>query len=323
MAYSFTTGTSQTFAEFAVSIFDQMAPDFYEVKYPDYLWDQVLAKSQRKTNVSAGAQNYVQPIRDMTGAAQFMGKGASPKNIPSVGLSLGLTTIPMAWSAVSASITTEDQRVYEHGNLGSLTTDLSKVERRACENLIETSVFFGAPEVGFEGWLSYTGITATNVAATGTDSSTLWSKKTTLQMLDDINSAIEKVMSDSKYIMKPGFLYLPPAQYFMLSRPMVVGGVSTAVSALEYIKKNNAYTALTGKELEIKSIRYLKESGAGNANRMVLMDQQDEYQMMPFPLPFTLLAPVPSALGAEIYAEQKFGSYTVFQKGSMQYFDGI
>jgi len=323
MPYSFTAGASQTGAELAISIYDQVNSTFMDVKYADLLWRDIIGDDQVKTDINPGAQNYVQPIRDQVGAAQFMGKGASPRNIPSVSVSLGALTIPMAWSATSAAITNEDARVYEHGNLGSLAQDLGKVQRKACENLIETSVFFGAAEVGFEGFLSYTGVTASNVAATGTGFSTLWSAKTGSQIIDDVNAAIKKVMEDTKYIFNPGTIYLPPAQFFALQVPLVVGGVAVATSILEWIKKNNAYTAWTGNELTIKPIRYLAGAGANGTNRMVVMEKSAEYQYLPFPMPFKLGAPVPEALGASFYAEQKFGSYAVIHKGSMQYFDGI
>lgn len=324
MAYAFQTSTSQTAAELAVSIFDQVNSTFMDVLYAEHLWRQVVPADQVKGDINPGAHNFVQPIRDRTGSAQFMGKGASPRNIPRVGLTLGAVTIPMAWSATSAGITNEDARVYEHGGLGSLSTDLGGVMRQAMENLLESSVFFGAPEVGFEAWMSYTGVTATTAANTGTGSSTHWHDKTAAQMVSDVNTAIQKVYDDSRTIFIPNTMYLPPAQFGLLATtPMVIGSVNLATSALEYLKKNNVYTALTGKELQIKSIRYLKGSGAGATDRMVFQDVNAKYQFLPFPLPFRMGPPVPEALGASFYAEQKFGSYAVLQKGTMLYVDGI
>ena len=324
MAYDFSTGAGQTAGEFAVSIYDQVNSTFMDVKYGDLLWREVLGKDQVKTDVSAGAQNYVQPIRDMVGSAAFMGKGATPNNIPRVGLSIGAITIPLAWSATSSGITNEDVRVYKQGNLGSLPSDLGKAMQKACENLVETSVFFGAAEVGFEAFMSYTGVTATTAAATGTGSSPLWTAKTAQLMVDDINLAIMKVMTDSKYIFKPGMVYLPPEQFARLATTsMALGTGAVMMTALEFVKKNNAYTAMTGNELTIKQIRYLKGAGAGATNRMVVQDVSAEYQYMPFPLAYTMGQPVPTALGADFYAEQKFGTYSILQKGTTLYVDGI
>lgn len=324
MPYDFTASSGQTAGEFAVSIYDQVNSNFIDVKYGDILWREVLGKDQIKTDVSAGAQNYVQPIRDMVGSAAFQGKGAVPNNIPRVGLSIGAMTIPLAWSATSSGITNEDVRVYKQGSLGSLPSDLGKAMQKACENLVETSVFFGAAEVGFEAFMSYTGVTATTAAATGTGVTTTWSTKTAQLMIDDVNLAIAKVMADSKYIFKPGNIDLPPEQFMRLATTaMVFGTGGVMMTALEFLKKNNAYTAMTGKELVISNIRYLKAAGAGGLNRMVVQDRSAEYQYMPFPLPYTLGQPVPAPLGADFYAEQKFGSYAILQKGTTLYVDGI
>ena len=324
MAYAFQTSTSQTAAELAVSIFDQVNATFIDVLYADHLWRKVVPANQVKSDINPGAQNYVQPIRDRTGSAQFMGKGATPRNIPRVGLTLGAITIPMAWSATSAGITNEDARVYDHGNLGSLSQDLGGAMRQAMENLIETSVFFGAAEVGFEAWMSYTGVSATTAAATGSGTSPLWVNKTAAQMVYDVNAGIQKVYDDSRTIFIPNTVFLPPAQFSLLATaPMVIGSVNLATSALEYLKKNNVYTALTGKELKIESVRYLKGSGATSSDRMVFQDVNPKYQYLPFPMPFKMGAPVPEALGASFYAEQKFGSYAVLQKGTLLYVDGI
>ena len=324
MAYSFQATYGQSGAELAVSIFDQVNSTFMDVKYADMMWREILLPGQIKTDINPGAQNYVQPIRDRTGSAQFMGKGAVPRNIPSVSLSLGALTIPLAWSATSASITNEDARVYEHGNLGSLSQDLGKVMKVACENLIETATVFGAPEVGFQGWLSYSGITVTTAAATGTGPSTLWSTKTSALMVADVNAAIMKVYTDSRTIFIPNMVFLPPAQFMLLATtPMVIGGAALAQSALEYLKKNNTYTALTGKDLTIKSIRYLKGAGGSASDRMVVQEVNADYQYLAFPLPYRMGSPVPEALGASFYAEQKFGSYAILQPGTTLYVDGI
>ena len=324
MSYNFTSSSGQTGAELAVSIFDQVSSEFMDVLYGEHLWREVVPEGAVKTNINAGAQNYVQPIRDRTGAAQFMGKGATPRNIPNVGLALGALTIPMAWSATSASVTNEDARVYEHGNLGSLAQDLGGCMRQACENLIETATIFGAPEVGFQSWLSYTGVSTSTAAATGTNSATTWASKTAALMVADVNAAISLMYTSTNTIFIPNTVYLPPAQFMLLATtPMVIGSAALAQSALEYLKKNNSYTALRGKELAIKSVRYLKGAGASSTDRMMLQDVNPQFQYLPFPLPFKLGAPVPEALGASFYAEQKFGSYSILQLGTTLYVDGI
>jgi hypothetical protein len=56
---------------------------------------------------------------------------------------------------------------------------------------------------------------------------------------------------------------------------------------------------------------------------MVVQDRNKRNQGLPFPMPYTVQAPVPVPLGAEFYAEQKHGSYFIRQNLSTLYVDGI
>jgi hypothetical protein len=80
---------------------------------------------------------------------------------------------------------------------------------------------------------------------------------------------------------------------------------------------------LRGQDLEIIPIRYLKGAGVAGVDRMVIQDRSKRNQGLPFPMPYTVQPPVPVALGADFYAEQKHGSYFIRQNLSTLYVDGI
>ena len=306
----------------AISIYDSVSSQFLEVKYAEFLWRKVLSKDQIIGDVNVGAQNFVKIIRDQRGMAAFQSQ-TSNQNIPRVGLSLGAMTIPLQASAVSSAITNEDERQYKAGNLGTLTKDLGGVMNKACENLIETTTIFGDPSVGFQGFMSYTGIPTSNPAM-GASQATEWTSKTAQEMVKDVNDAITYMWVNSRGIFIPGKVFLPMQQYsYLANTPMTIGGVNNGKSAMTYLMENNIYTNETGKQLEIIVFRYLTKAGAANSDRMILMDSNPDYQGMPFPLPYAMTAPVPVPLGAAFFAEQKHGSFSVFQPGSMLYIDGI
>lgn len=310
-------------SEVAFSIYASVDSAFYDVEYPEYDWVKVLTRDQIKTDIDAGAINYQYMSRDSQGSAGFMGNGPSD-NIPMVSQSIGSGIFPLAASAVGAEITNEDARQYKLGMNGDLAQDLGECMRKACENLVESSFFFGDASVGFRGFVNYSGITISTAAATGKENATEWTSKTAEQMVADVNDAITKVWNDSRSIFCPGVVYLPMAQFALLSNtPMAIGGTTLAMSAMEYLKSNNTYTAVRGKELEVVPIRYLAGAGAGDADRMVVMDRNRRYQCLPFPMPFTLSQPIPAALSVKLYSEQKHGSFAVRQPGSMLYVDGI
>jgi hypothetical protein len=312
-----------TASEIAFSIYASVDSAFYDVEYPEYDWVRVLAQDQIKTDINVGALNYQYLTRDTHGAAGFVGNSPSD-NIPMVSQSIGSSIFPLAASAVGAEITNEDARQYAMGMNGELAQDLGEVMRKACDNLIETSFFFGAESVGFRGFLNYAGVAIQGAAATGIGGATQWAQKTAEQMVQDVNNSITYMWESTRGVMCPGHVYLPMAQFAALSNtPMVLGGTVLAQSAIEYLKANNTFTAVRGRPLEIVSIRYLAGAGAAGVDRMVVMDRNKRNQCLPFPMPYTLSQPIPAALSVKLFSEQKHGTFAVRQPMSMLYVDGI
>lgn len=309
-------------ADIAFSIHSHVDSAFYDVEYPEHEWYSILTEDQVMEDINAGATNYAYITRDKFGAAGFVGNGPND-NIPMVGQSAGAVNVPVAYAAVGAKITNEDARQYEFGFNGNLAQDLGEAMRTATDNLTETSVVFGNEDLGFMPWINYPGITSVMVG-TGESGSTTWSTKTGLEMVRDVNAILNAIWLDSRKLFKPQSVFVPMTQFTLLNEaPVVIGNTGTASTAMEYLKRNNIITQLTGQELEIFPSRYLCKAGAGGSDRMVIMDRNRRNQCMPFPLPYLLSQPVPVPLAAELYAEMKIGSFHVRQQGSMMYADGI
>ena len=321
--FSYGTQAIVTAQELAFSIYTDVDAAFFDVEYPEHDWYKLLKEDQINNNINPGATTYAARIRDRQGVAAFVGKNEN-NNIPKVSQSIGAIEVPLAASAVGATLNNEDARQYQFGFNSNLAQDLGECMRTACDNLIEQTTFFGDPSVGFQGFLNYANITVTN-AANGAGGTATWSTKTGEEMVKDIQSAITKVWDDSRGLFVANTVYLPLSQYSLISNtPMALSSsASTFVSALTYLKANNLCTQLRGVELEIIPIRYLKGAGVGGADRFVVQDRSKRNQGLPFPLPYTVQAPVPVPLGAEFYSEQKHGSYFISQKLSTLYVDGI
>ena len=312
-----------TAQELAFSIYTDVDAAFFDVEYPEHDWYKLLKEDQVNNNINPGATTYAARIRDRQGSAAFVGKNEN-NNIPKVSQSIGAIEVPLAASAVGATLNNEDARQYQFGFNSNLAQDLGECMRVACDNLIEQTTFFGDPSVGFRGFLNYDGITVSN-AVNGASGYAVWSKKTGQEMVKDVQDAITSVWDTSRGVFCPNTVYLPLSQYaLLLNTPMALSSqASTFVSALVYLKTNNLCTQRRGQELEIIPIRYLKGAGVGSSDRMVVQDRSKRNQGLPFPLPYTVQPPVPVALGAEFYSEQKHGSYFISQKLSTLYVDGI
>lgn len=323
---SFTYGgqANVNMQEIAFSIYTAVDSAFYDVEYPEHDWYKAVSEDQVLSDINAGATQYAFISRDRQGAAAFRGQ-AENNNIPMVSQTAGSSVVPLCASNVGAKIDNEDARQYQMGFNGNLAQDLGECMRYACDNLVERTFFFGDDAVGFKGFMNFPGVTvspASTAAAGGTE----WSKKTAAEMVKDINDGLAAVWTNSRGVFLPNTVFLPLEQFNLLATTPYTLGASAAVfqSALDYVKKYNIYTNQRGKELEIIPIRYLKNANASDdKGRMILQDRSKRNQALPFPMGYTLQAPVPVPLGAEFYSEQKHGSYVIRQPLSTLYVDGI
>ncbi len=311
--------------ELAISIYTDVDREFWDTQYPTHQWRDVLTEDMILDSINPGATTYGAFTRNRAGAAAFTGN-ISANNIPMVSQTAGMITVPLQNSAVGARITNEDARQWNFGFNAELAQDLGEAMRVACDNLIESTVFFGDVSVGFRGFVNYEGVTIVN-ALPGASGETEWASKTAQEMIKDVQTNIASAWDETRGVFLFNVVYLPMAQFAMLANtPFTLGtGGSQASfgSALQYLKTNNIYTNLIGRELEIIPIRYLSNAGVGGSARMVLQQRDRRNQGLPFPLPYSVQAPVPEPLGAAFYAEQKHGSYFMRQTLATRYVDGI
>ena len=315
MAYNFTMGGNPNAkaTELITSVFDQVEAGFNDALYPEILWNQVLAPESIKTDINPGAINYVYRSRDIKGMGQFV--QGSPDNIPRVGQVVGQVTVPILDAAVGAQLTDAEARRYQYGYQSALAQDFGEIMRKAADYHIERTFFFGNSEVNFASFLDYSACAKIPADA--------WIAGDPQAWVQSINDAISAVWTTSKTIHLPDLVYLPPNMFSMLTEAYVIGSgsVGVAVSALDYLKKNNIYTAQTGKELNIKVLRYLTGAGVNGVDRAIVMESTARNYLMPFPLAYQLAQPVPIPLGVEMFAEYIFGSFNVKYPLAMAYVD--
>lgn len=317
--YDFTVGGAQTLitaTELVISMYDDVEAGFYDALYPEILWRTVLPPESVKTNVNPGAQSHVYRSRDTKGMGQFV--NGDPANIPRVGQVIGQVTVPILDAAIGATLTDSEARRAQFSQQTALAQDYGDIMKKGTEYHVERTFFFGNSSANFQPFLNYDGLLEISVG-------NLWSASDPAQMVADMNSWLTTMWVNSKTIHMPDTIFLPPSQFALLTTAYVIGGgsVGVAMSALEYIRKNNIYTATTQKELNIKSLRYLEGAGANGVNRAIIMEWNPRNFVLPFPLAYQLSQPVPIALGVDMFAEYIFGSFNVRYPMAMVYADGL
>lgn len=305
-----------TATQLVASIYDHIVLEFIEAKYPALLWRDVLPEKSIKSEVNPGAQNYVYRSKNVHGIGQFIRDKSS--NIPMVSQTYGQVSVPLLTGMVGATLTDDQAESAQFGMQISLAQEFGQSMRRASDYHVERVFFFGDEIGGFDPFLDYPNTIKIAVGAP-------WDISDVGQMVADINSWLTAVWDQTNTVHAPDTVYLPPTKFAMLTTAYVLGAgaVGIAVSAMDYIKKNNIYTSLTGKELTIKPLRYLKGLAGNGLDRAIVMETNPENMVFPFPLYFQLTQPVTTGVGVDMFSRYKFGSFHMPFPKSAAYADGI
>lgn len=318
--YNFTTGqNAATATELVYSLFADIDARIHPIKYPALKWRDAVPAGAISEDMNPAAIEHVYTTSDVQGVGEFTKPGG--RNIPLVTQTHGQVRIPIREGSIGAVLMDAEARRYNMGFNTSLAADYAKVMKGACEYHVERSLFFGDRPNGFMPFLDYPLCARHLVDA--------WTGEDPEPWINSLNQAMTDQWMLSKQTFLTSHIKLPPMKIAMLTRAMKVGSLGVALTALDWFKKNNLYTAETGNELTITSLRYLEGAGVGSDNttpvdRAVLMDFNEDYFLFPFPQPCTVSPqPVPIPLGTEIYATWVIGSFHVRQPLAMAYVDGI
>lgn len=309
---------------FDINVFEQVTSRAYDVKLPDILWSKTIDPSSIDTSVNPGAKLTSYRVRDRRGKGAFA--AVVGKDTPTVGVTMNKVTVPIEIGRIMAQADLDDIRAVAFGFEGmNLLTDKGVAMREAAERHIEEVFFFGYADLGFAGYIDYSLVPASSAltkAATGTE----WANATGDEIVADVNYAQGLIYENSKGLFMGGRLELPLAQLVQISSQRMGGAAGPAgenVTVLEYLKRNNLYTQTTGRELEVRGLRYLAGAGSGDTNRFILSDPDPDYSYMPMSIPFQMLPPQDVQFATNLFAEYKFGSFHKPYPTSAQFIDGI
>jgi hypothetical protein len=203
----------------------------------------------------------------------------------------------------------------------NLMVERAAAARRASEEMIDAITFFGDTTKNWTGLTNDANVTISNAAADGTGSSALWSAKTANLMARDINVILSGVYTASLTTEIADTLLLPPDRFTTLAGSLVT---NTAVSGLNLVQTGNAYTALTGNPLTIRTVRGLETAGAGGIARAIAYRNDPQILKLHLPMPFNFRPPMQvTALRFDVPGIFRTGGVEIRRPKSMRYLDGI
>ena len=295
--------TRENAYEFFLSNMEDFKNRFRDVKYPDLFWKKVIPGGSIDTGINPGASMTSYPVMDWRGQGAFRARYG--KNIPTVGTTFDKNNIPIQAAAISALMDTDEIRSVLFGMSIDLRTKFPEIMRKACERHVEATFFYGDDTVGFMPFLDFPGVPE-SVAADGASGDPEWEKKTEEEILADLNMALVTVWVNTRQVHLANTIYLPAGHYgYISSAPRSKNSDTTILS---YFLQNNI----------------CKNQGRGDVTaRMIACERTEENFLMPFPLPFELLAPQYEDLNIKLFAEYKFGAVHLPYPQAFLYVDGI
>jgi len=288
----------------------------FEKRYPTYNYADVVPVVTEGNPWAIGTQFFTV---DTTGEAKVISGAANDLPFVSATQDTGSHDFWMIGAGWEWTLEEVNQASLYRTNLNA-TKAVSAGD--AVERLLYNTAMTGETIKNATGFVNASGVTATDVAASGSGSSKFWTAKTGDLMVDDVNDLLSTVRESTGEVEYADTVALPPAAFRLLATTRV--DTDKNKSALTLLQESNIYTAETGQPLKIVQCRALTTASGDSGGRMVAYRYDPEVVRFHLPMVKTMLPPRQKGLMAwesGVYA--RTGGVEVRLPGAMAYGDEI
>lgn len=148
----------------------------------------------------------------------------------------------------------------------------------------------------------------------------LWSAKTGDLINRDVNALLIGMNSATNTVEMANTLILPIERFQTLASTRLG---DTSMTILDFIRKNNVYTATTRQELDIRGMRGLLTKGAGSTARMIAYRKSPDVLKLHVPMPLRFLPVQVDILQYMVPGVFRIGGLDIRLKKAVRYADGI
>lgn len=188
--------------------------------------------------------------------------------------------------------------------------------KRAMEQLVDKIAAVGDADHGLLGLVNHPNISTTTFAADGTGASILWSTKTPVQILRDLNKAANFIVENTKEVEQPNTMIMPVEKYNFIKSTMI--GDNADKSILKAFLENNDYIK------EVIPWNKLKNAGVGGViDRLIAYDKNPEKLTLEIPQDFEQLDVEPRGLEFITACHARCGGVIIYYPLSVVYVDGF
>ena len=307
---------SQQALGFLVSQTSYIEAEVYRIQYPDIIYPQLVPVD---TSANEWAKSVTYYSIDRVGEANWFDGMATNMPLADINRAKYEQGIEMAGIGYRYTLEELGQAMMIPGL--NLTSERAEAARRSYEEFMDRIARVGDSRKAITGLINNPNVTREDAVADGTGSSPLWANKTADQQARDIQSALTGIYVGSNTVEMADTLLLPVSAMSLLSETRIA---NTAVTALEYIAKNNLYTFTTGNPLMIRGILNLDTAGSGGVGRMIAYRRDPRVVKLHAPMPHRFL-PVwqtgPTTF--DIPGIFRTGGVEIRRPSAFRYVDGI
>ena len=176
--------------------------------------------------------------------------------------------------------------------------------------------FFGDADTGLPGWLSNANVPNSAVAqGAGSGDPTEWEDKTPVEILKDLNDAVNGIVDLTNGSEQPNTVVMPIKQYTQIST--TPAGTGTDTTILEYFLRNSPF---------VDSVEWANElSGAftGSTDGFIAYDRNPDKMTLEMPLMFEQLPAESRGLEFIVPCHSRIGGTIIYYPLSQKFSYGI
>lgn len=196
----------------------------------------------------------------------------------------------------------------------NLSTRKATQTTRSQEELVNRLAFAGDADHGLPGLIGNANVPEVTLAADGTGASKTFASKTPALIVRDVNSLINKVISQSKGVHRVTQVWFPVEQYALLATTQNSAASDTTI--LEFLR--SVHPGVT-----FEQVVEMDGAGAGGADRMYAMENSSDNWQLEIPMMIRQYAPQQQGLEFVVPVESRFGGVIIEYPLAFAFADGI
>lgn len=282
--------TADAGVAFYISQLTNLEAKVYETLYPDIIFPELVP-------VNTSDPEWVDQVAYMSFNAVTMGKfiAANGRDLPQSDIDASISFIPVGYAGNSYGYSLEELRKAAAMRI-PLDATKARITYRGAMQHSQQVAFFGDANRNMYGLFNHPNVPL--------DNSTLnWNTATGAEMVAALNSLLIKVWNQSNTRHVANTLLLPTTIWSIISSKRMDTGTDTTV--LEFFRRNNNSTGVTGQPLDIRAVLWLNNAGTAGAPRMMAYEKNEDNLTMRNPIPWRPLPPQATALRLEVPCEYK------------------